>query len=105
MWDERLVSSIFHRSERPLHSGMSDQADALFANLNREFYSALSPPAQAAIDDIVRQLDISVFNQQVSFFAVMAYIIYDSIACFPLEMRLIWRAKGSVTKVSKLQLI
>ena len=72
-----------------------DQAEALFADLNRDFYGALSQPARKAIDDIIQQLETTAFTQQIMLFACLSLVTYDAIVSLPLERR--WAAETMQT--------
>ena len=62
-------------------------AEALFANLNREFYGALSADGRSVIDGILRELKGALYMQQTIALCMMSIQVYDFLACFVAERR------------------
>ncbi|KAL7005853.1 hypothetical protein EMMF5_004589 [Cystobasidiomycetes sp. EMM_F5] len=74
-------------------------AEDLFAILNRDFYSALSPAAQIQISNAVDLIERGLYTSGLTAWCTLIVTLYDTVACFSLEKRYMWPGGISLIKV------
>lgn len=89
-------------SLRPANFNIAMSAEDLFAILNRDFYSALSPAAQIQISNAVDLIERGLYTSGLTAWCTLIVTLYDTVACFSLEKRYMWPGGISLIKVRRM---
>lgn len=99
---EALPGTLSDTRPRSHFVNMQDQVAMLSILTQRKVFSTLSPQVQAQVLTGVEQISRATWHHSRLFAIAGAMTIWDAAVSFSTERRVIWKAKPSITKVSRM---